>query len=77
MSKMCSVEMLEDYRIAVELENGSSFIYDLKPKLQTARFAPFSDMEFFKSGRLVDKDCIRWSDSLMLHTYEMLNGMKR
>ena len=43
MSKMCSVQLLGDYKIAVELDNGSSFIYDLKPKLQTTRFAALAD----------------------------------
>jgi len=77
MSKMRSVLLTEDYKIAVELENGSSFVYDLKPKLMTARFAPLADLQFFQSGRLVSEDCIKWSDSLMLYAYEMLNGMKR
>ena len=77
MSKMCSVQLLGDYKIAVELDNGSSFIYDLKPKLQTTRFAALVDRDFFQSGQLVDKDCIRWSDSLMLYCHEMLDGMKK
>jgi len=77
MSKMRSVQFLDDCRIAVELENGSSFIYDLKPRLSSVRFAPLSDPAFFRSGRLVDGDCIRWSESLILYGYEMLDGMKR
>ena len=77
MSKTRSVQFWDDYKIAVELENGSSFVYNLKPKLQTARFAVLEDIDFFKSGRLVDNDCIRWSDSVMLYIYEMLDGMKR
>lgn len=77
MSKMRSVQFLDDYRISVELDNGSSFIYDLKPKLSSVRFASLSDPMFFRSGQLVDRDCIRWSDSLFLYGYEMLDGMKR
>ena len=77
LSKMHSVQLLNDYKIAVELDNGSSFVYDLKPKLQTARFTALVDRDFFQSGQLVDNDCIRWSDSLMLYAYEMLDGMKR
>jgi hypothetical protein len=77
MSKMRSVQFLENYKIAVELDNGSSFIYDLKPRLSSVRFAPLYDPVFFQSGRLVDSDCIRWSDSLILYGYEMLDGMKR
>lgn len=77
MHKMRSVRLTEDYKIAVELDNGSSFVYDLKPKLATARFAPLADPQFFQSGRMVGRDCIQWSDSLMLYTYEMLDGMKR
>ncbi len=77
MGKMRSVQLLAGYKIAVELENGSSFVYNLKPRLSTIRFAPLADREFFQSGRLVEGDCIRWSDSLMLYSHEMLDGMKR
>lgn len=77
MSKMRSVQLLDNYRVSVELENGSSFIYDLKPRLSSVRFAPLADPAFFQNGRLVDGDCIRWSDSLILYGYEMLDGMKR
>lgn len=77
MSKIHSVLLTEDYKIAVELENGSSFVYNMRHKLQTMRFAALSDKEYFQKGRLVGDDCIQWSDSLMLYTYEMLDSMKR
>lgn len=77
MSKMCSIRLTEDYKIAVELENGSSFVYNLKPKLRTVRFAVLTDKDYFQKGRLVGGDRIQWSDSLMLYTYEMLDSMKR
>lgn len=77
MSKMRSIQFTEDYKIAVELENGSNFVYNLGPKLQTVRFAALTDKEYFQKGRLIDGDCIQWSDNLMLYTYEMLDGMKR
>ena len=77
MNKILSILLMDDHKIAVELENGSSFVYNLKPKLRTARFAALEDIEFFKTGKLVDNDYIRWSDSLMLYTYEMLDGMKK
>ena len=77
MGKMRSAQLLEEYKIAVELENGSSFVYDLKPRLSAVRFAPLADPKFFQSGQLVEGDCIRWSDSLMLYSHEMLDGMKR
>ncbi len=77
MNKIYSIELLDDYKISVKLENGSSFVYNLKPKLKTVRFAALEDVDFFKSGRLVEGDFIQWSDSLMLYAYEMLDGMKR
>ena len=76
MSKMRSVQLLNNYKIAVELDNGSSFVYDLKPKLQTARFAALADMDFFQSGQLVNQEYIRWNDSLMLYAYEMRRFIK-
>ncbi len=77
MGKIRSVQLLEECKIAVELENGSSFVYDLNPRLSAIRFAPLANQEFFQSGRLVEGDCIRWSDSLILYSHEMLDGMKR
>ncbi len=77
MNKICSVELLDDYKISLKLENGSSFVYNLKPKLATTRFAALEDIDFFKEGRLVDNEYIWWSDSLMLYVYEMLDWMKR
>ena len=77
MGKMQSVQFLNDFRISVELDNGSSFIYDMKAKLSTMRFASLSDPALFKSGRLDGPDCIRWSKSLTLYSHEMLDGMKR
>jgi hypothetical protein len=74
---MCLIRLTEDYKIAVELENGSSFVYNLKPKLRTVRFAALTDKDYFQKGRLVGGDRIQWSDSLMLYTYEMLDSMKR
>ena len=77
MNTIRMVQFLDDYRIAVELENGSSFVYNLGPRLETARFAALEDIEFFKSGELVEREYIRWSDSLILYAYEMLDGMKK
>ncbi|KUO51154.1 MAG: hypothetical protein APF76_16825 [Desulfitibacter sp. BRH_c19] len=77
MNKIRSIQLLDDHKIAVELENGSSFVYNLKPRLQSIRFAALEDIEFFKQGRLVDNEYVWWSDSLMLYTYEMLDAMKK
>ena len=77
MNTIRMVQFLDDYRIAVELENGSSFVYNLGPRLKTARFTALEDIEFFKSGKLVEQEYIRWSDSLILYAYEMLDGMKK
>lgn len=72
-----SVEFLAGHKIAVELDNGSSFIYDLAPKLDTIRFAALKDTELFGRGTLVRKDHIRWTDTLVIYVHEMLDGMKR
>ena len=77
MNKIYSIELLDDYKISVKLENGSSFVYNLKPKLKTTRFSVLEDIDFFKKGKLVENEYIWWSDSLMLYAYEMLDGMKR
>ncbi len=77
MGRALSVELLDGHKIAVALENGSSFVYDLTPKLPTMRFSALEDVELFKRGVLVGADHIHWSDSLVLYIHEMLDGMKR
>ncbi len=73
MEKISSIGFLENYRILVELEHGSSFIYDLKPKLDTARFAVLKDKNLFKRGKLIEKTYIKWNDILMLQNHELIN----
>jgi hypothetical protein len=45
-----SVQLQEDHKIAVELKNGSIFVYSLKHRLQTAGFAPLTDVNFLKAA---------------------------
>ena len=77
MGRALAVEFLDGYRIAVTLENGSSFVYDLSPKLTTMRFAPLRNVELFTQGVLTDNDHIRWTDTTILYIHEMLDVMKR
>ena len=76
MEKIKSIKFLDDYKITGELDDGHKFSYDLQPKLHTARFAMLRDMEFFKSGKLVDNTYIKWNNFITLQNYELLSIKK-
>lgn len=47
MSRIKCVVPKEDYRLEVQLENGSSVMFNLESRLQTARFGMLSDKLVF------------------------------
>ncbi|MGI6712494.1 MAG: DUF2442 domain-containing protein [Bacillota bacterium] len=67
MNNIHSVTPLEDFRLLVAFNNGSSITVNLSAKLKTARFAELSDIELFKDVK-VDKaggETIVWGDGIL------------
>lgn len=69
--KIKMVEFQDDFHIYVYLSNGEQIIYDLKPKLKTARFRELSDKAFFKKG-YVESEMIRWDVNTEISLDEIL-----
>jgi len=70
MSRIKSVVPKEDYRLEVQLDNGSSITLNLESRLHTVRFGMLSDKRFFKTAT-TDGICIRWDNKLEISVNEV------
>lgn len=70
MSRIKSVVPMEDYKLEVLLDNGSSITLNLESRLQTVRFGMLSDKQFFKTAT-TDGICIRWDNKIEISVNEV------
>lgn len=70
MSRIKSVVPKEDYRLEVQLDNGSSVTLNLESRLQTLRFGMLSDKQVFKTAT-TDGICIRWDNQIEISMSEV------
>lgn len=68
----------ENFLLNIFLTNGGNIIYDLKPKLVTARFRDIENWEQFCTGKVIEGKIIRWNlttelslDEILLNLNEM------
>ncbi len=78
MTRMEKVFFLDDFILEVELTDGRSCIYDMKPKLKTVRFHDLEDEGIFSDGRIKNGQVICWSNGIELSLHEiMMNPVNR
>lgn len=70
MLQIKSVVPLEDYRLKVLLENGSSIILNLADKLNTVRFGLLEDKDFFRRVT-TDGNYVRWDNKIEISATEV------
>jgi len=70
MNHIKDVVPKEDYRLEVQLENGSSVILNMESRLQTLRFGMLSDKAFFQKAT-TDGACIFWDDKIEVSISEV------
>lgn len=70
MVQIKDVVPLEDYRLEVKLENGSSVTLDFTGRLGTVRFGLLADAEFFRRAQ-TDGTIIKWDDKIELSAGEL------
>lgn len=75
MTKIQKVDFLEDFRLRIELEDGTDYIYDMNPKLKTVRFYDLRNREMFLSGLLKGGQVICWADGTELSLDEILSSI--
>ncbi len=70
MNRIKEVVPKEDYRLEVQLQNGSSIILNMETRLATVRFGRLANEEVF---RLVSTDgnFIRWGDEIEISLSEV------
>ena len=70
MSQIKEVVPMDDYKLDVLLDNGSSITLNLESRLQTIRFGMLADKNFFKHAT-TDGNFIRWGDSIEISVTEV------
>ena len=65
-----SVQVLDDYKLALEFENGENRIFDLKPYLEKGVFKRLQNPALFQTARVV-AGSVEWSGELDL-SYDTL-----
>lgn len=64
MGYINSVIPLENYRLLIRLNTGSSITVDLSSKLKTVRFAELSDPAVFNNVK-TDNELVIWGDDIL------------
>ena len=72
MLKIESVSFLQGFQLKVLLNNGSTCIFDMKPKLDTVRFYDLNSWDIFSNGCVKNNQIISWNDGTEIHLDEIL-----
>ena len=70
MSRIKKVIPKEDYRLEVQLENGSCIILNMTSRLSTVRFGFLADREFFNKVT-TDGSYVRWDNKVEISVNEV------
>lgn len=70
MTQIKRVIPMNDYRLEVQLENGSIIILNLADRLNTVRFGLLKDKEFFQQAT-TDGTLITWDNKIEISASEV------
>jgi len=70
MSRITSLVPQEDYRLEVQLDNGSSVTLNLESRLRTLRFGMLTDKELFRQAT-TDGCFICWGEKVEISVNEL------
>jgi hypothetical protein len=70
MSRIVNIVPQEDYRLQVQLDNGSSITLNLESRLRTVRFGMLTDKALFRQA-VTDGSYIRWGDLIEISVTEV------
>ena len=76
MIRITEVHPKEDYQLEVILDNGSSIMLNLQPKLKTLRFGLLRDVDFFQCAD-TDGSMIRWDGKVEISISEVFQMIKK
>ena len=66
----------DEYRLEIQLENGSAVVLDFSRRLHTVRFGMLADKVFFKAA-ITDGDFIRWKNRIEISVSEVFQLAQR
>ena len=67
----------DDHTLLIELSNQHCIIYDLQPRLKTARFAGLKELDRFKSVRVDHGNTLVWDNLCQLTIDEIFDRIER
>jgi hypothetical protein len=76
MSQITKVRALENHQLEAALDNGSSVTLDLKPRLNTLRFAVLKDEALFRRAA-TDGYVIRWDNKVEISVSELFGLVRK
>lgn len=77
MSKIVSIVANDDYTLEIELNNHHKIIYDIKPKLKTARFCGLLDINKFKAVSVENENTLVWDSLCQITINEIISNIER
>lgn len=66
------IKFLDQYKLDILLSNGHGILYDLAPKIKTARFQILEDQAIYYQGHLTPDGMIRWQGGTELDLDEIV-----
>ncbi len=66
----------EDYKLEVQLDNGSSILSNMKSRLGTVRFSRLTDVEFFMKAT-TDGNQVLWGDEVEISVSEVMQLVQK
>ncbi|MHB1404442.1 MAG: DUF2442 domain-containing protein [Desulfitobacteriaceae bacterium] len=70
MTDIKSVIPREDYRLEVQLKNGSTIILNLEDRLHSVRFGMLADKSFFQRAT-TDGTLVKWDNKIEISASEV------
>ena len=77
MVTITSVTPYDDHTLLIELSNEHSIIYDLQPRLKTARFSSLNNLQKFKSVKVEQGNTLVWNNLCQLTIDEIFDRIER
>lgn len=76
-TRILDVQFLDNYIMDIRLSNGHRILFNMKPKLSTARFAHIHSIQHFNEGKVIDGKLVRWNPITELSLNEMLLNLEK
>lgn len=70
---IAEVKFREDYEVVILLKSGHQLLYDMNPRLVTARFRDLTDFRLFAKGVIVHSGkIIKWNENTEISIEEIM-----